>query len=373
MSPGLLLSLLVYGFLVYHIPSIGAALTLPAHSYGSVQSVDFFVQDEISDSQPSINTSSTTPNSILFVGDVLLARNVEYLMNKHGDDYPYSGFDFSSLSDSQFVVGNFEATVPAIHKITEAQKLNFSVDSRYLPALKEAGFTHFSLANNHSYDFGDKGSINTSKQLSEHGLNSFGNAVLVTDSSVSFVEVGEYKVSLIALQTVTITPTDEELTLVLGAATSNSDIQVVYIHWGDEYQIKSNAKQQLLAKRLVELGADLIIGHHPHVVQEIGFVDGVPVFYSLGNYIFDQYFSSEVQEGLVVSFDLEHVPAIYFYGVTSSATLSQPRRMGRAEEDRLLERIAKTSDVVVHKYIALGRIPLDIVVATSSKMAIMKP
>ncbi len=81
---------------------------------------------------------------------------------------------------------------------------------------------------------------------------------------------------------------------------SSSDYVVVNIHWGIEYQSKHGQIQQDLAHKLVDAGADAIIGHHPHVVQGSEVYKGKPIFYSLGNFIFDQYFSVETQRGLAV-------------------------------------------------------------------------
>jgi poly-gamma-glutamate synthesis protein (capsule biosynthesis protein) len=67
-----------------------------------------------------------------------------------------------------------------------------------------------------------------------------------------------------------------------------NDLVVVNMHWGLEYRKKSNSEQQEVGHRLIEAGADVIIGHHPHVIQEIEIYQGKPIFYSLGNFIFDQ-------------------------------------------------------------------------------------
>jgi len=79
-----------------------------------------------------------------------------------------------------------------------------------------------------------------------------------------------------------------------------ADIIMVSLHWGDEYQNQSNLSQQNTARFLIENGADLIIGHHPHVAQEIEHYRNGWAVYSLGNFVFDQYFSKETMEGLML-------------------------------------------------------------------------
>jgi poly-gamma-glutamate capsule biosynthesis protein CapA/YwtB (metallophosphatase superfamily) len=80
----------------------------------------------------------------------------------------------------------------------------------------------------------------------------------------------------------------------------NNDVVIVNIHFGNEYQEQSNNRQKALARKMVDSGVDIVIGHHPHVIQDYEIYKEKPIFYSLGNFIFDQYFSAETQEGLVI-------------------------------------------------------------------------
>ena len=77
-------------------------------------------------------------------------------------------------------------------------------------------------------------------------------------------------------------------------------IIIVSMHWGNEYQANSGIDERELAGKIVDAGADITIGHHPHVVWEIEMVKGKPVFYSLGNFIFDRQFLPQTREGLVI-------------------------------------------------------------------------
>jgi gamma-polyglutamate biosynthesis protein CapA len=81
---------------------------------------------------------------------------------------------------------------------------------------------------------------------------------------------------------------------------NSSDLVIVYAHWGNEYQSNSNLAIQTIAHKLIDAGADVIIGSHPHVVQESEIYNGKVIYYSLGNFIFDQYFMPETQQGLLV-------------------------------------------------------------------------
>jgi hypothetical protein len=310
--------------------------------------------------------------SLIFTGDVLLARNVEYLMGLHGKNYPFSGLSFSAIAKTPAVVGNFEASVPTEHVYTPALQLRFSVASDALPALRESGFTHLSQANNHALDYGVAGFLNAREQLETQQMESFGHPSSIDTDSVEFVEVGDKTVAVIAAHTLVTLPTYSELKEVFAYANSRSDYQIVYVHWGDEYVLSHNRRQKEAAQRFVEAGADIIVGHHPHVVQDIQLIDGVPVFYSLGNYIFDQYDSVATQEGLLLHLELQETAlAISLVPVSSVGTLSQPGFMSSADHGQFLIDLARRSDKNLQKQIRNGLIVLDEQVASSSKVAIM--
>jgi LAS superfamily LD-carboxypeptidase LdcB len=82
-------------------------------------------------------------------------------------------------------------------------------------------------------------------------------------------------------------------------AKTQSDVLIVSIHWGDEYKTVHNARQESLAKMAIDSGADMVIGHHPHVIEDIDTYKDKPIIYSLGNFIFDQYFSKNTMRGML--------------------------------------------------------------------------
>lgn len=311
-------------------------------------------------------------DSLIFTGDVLLARNVEFLMKREGNDYPYKLLSLPLLSHNPAIIGNFESAVPSIHIPTQALGMNFSVDPNFLDSLKGAGFTHLSLANNHSFDYGMDGYEHATTELENHQLIPFGNGEAVDTSSVTYIDTEFGRVALIALNASEHLPDKEAVLKIMAVAGKKSDIQIVCIHWGTEYKAKHSSIQEELATSLVEAGADLIIGHHPHVVEDVGLIHGVVVFYSLGNYIFDQYFSPEVQEGLVLSLEMSgEVPRVRLVPVTSLGHLSQPSMMPSKSHAAFLKALAAQSDPTLAPDIERGVISLSSMVASSQKMAIM--
>ncbi len=311
-------------------------------------------------------------DSLVFVGDVMMARNVERLMQLHGSNYPFAEHELKDAGRHVGVIGNFEASIPPTHTRTPAYTMSFSVAEEYVPALVEAGFTHLSLANNHSFDKGVEGHLHTKKVLDENNITSFGGQYLLDGTSVTYLETTAGTVALIGINNTVKDWSSSELQTVFTEANSNSDLQIAYVHWGNEYQNKHSANQRNFATKLVETGADLIIGHHPHVVQDIATIEGVPVVYSLGNYVFDQYFSTAVQEGLVLQVDFTGEEAtIKLSGVSSIGSLSQPQAMTTIEQTRFLSRMSYRSAYELQNNIRGGELSFNLPVASSLKMAMM--
>ncbi len=318
----------------------------------------------------NLDTQITKKSNISFVGDVMLARHVEYLMIKNGREYPYKSLNFSDKEET-FYVGNFEGSIPIEHKKTPNFNFNFSVSEIYLEPLKNIGFSHFSLANNHALDFGREGLENSKSTLSSVGLVSFGNPSAISTSSVEFIDLEKIKVALIAVNAIGSSVTSDQINEILTFADNNSDFQVVYIHWGNEYELSQSEHQRKLATKFVKAGTDLILGHHPHVTQGIEKIDDALVFYSLGNFIFDQYFSNDVREGLMVTLFTNNGINLSISGITSNHSLAQPKLMTEYEQDVFIESLADRSSKELRDEIISKRFTLNIPLATSSESVIM--
>ncbi len=359
--------------LIIQIGWLRPSVSLPSLNHGLVGSSPGALLDIFSMKATEISASLVRSSSppLLFVGDVMLARNVEVLMARHGTDYPYRGVAVTTNWGEVALIGNFESAIPPQHLSTKAGELRFSVDPAVLPALRLAGFTHVSLANNHALDHGLAGYTNAKEQLHDAAINPFGNPLFLDPDSVEYVRSGASLVAVIGYQTFGVLPTRAELTAFMARVEERSDLQILYVHWGNEYELQHSNAQEQLAKEFIAAGVDLIIGHHPHVVQDVGLIDGVPVFYSLGNFIFDQYLSRHTEEGLMVELDLSDEPVLRLFPVTSLPSQSQPQLMTLSERSRFLEQLGKRSSPQLLEYISQGYIPLNSAVATSTKVAMM--
>jgi poly-gamma-glutamate synthesis protein (capsule biosynthesis protein) len=153
--------------------------------------------------------------------------------------------------------------------------------------------------NNHSGDLGQAGRTETRAVFQQSGL-----LALDFDSSPQFFRFGELTVGFVAVTTIRAADgrvqqvPSVELAQKLRSARQLANLVVVSIHWGNELQDWPTDTQQQQARWLVEHGADLIVGHHPHVVQAPACVEGRPVFFSLGNHLFDQKYA-ETKDGLI--------------------------------------------------------------------------
>lgn len=302
-------------------------------------------------SSPLVASDTEMPTRIAFVGDVMLARHVEFYLDTYGSDYVYR--KMPAVPTSTVLVGNFEATIPVNHVQTPDLTFSFSVDAQHVPALWTYGFRYMNLANNHTFDKGQEGFDATKQSLRDAGIQSFGTPDALSSSSVTYVPLDGRVVALIGIDATKRAPGTTELQMLFTEAGKYSDVQIASVHWGVEYAPRHSTFQSSLAHTLVEVGADAVVGHHPHVVQDIELYNGVPIMYSLGNFIFDQYFDDAVQQGLWVDFGFtpEGILEYSFVGITSLGSRSVPRVMTAFEQDVFMKNLAKKSSQILSENI----------------------
>jgi poly-gamma-glutamate synthesis protein (capsule biosynthesis protein) len=234
---------------------------------------------------------------MLFTGDVMMSRLVRIEMEQRRTS-PWTGFS-DLFHGASLVGGNFEGALGDPAKCPTENKLCFATPDSAAELMKQAGFSLVTAENNHSGDLGQAGRSETRAAFQQSGL-----LALDFDSSPQFFRFGELTVSLVAVTTIRASDgrvqqvPSVELAQKLRLARQLANLVVVSIHWGNELQDWPTDAQQQQARWLVEHGADLIVGHHPHVVQAPACVEGKPVFFSLGNHLFDQKYA-ETKDGLI--------------------------------------------------------------------------
>jgi len=243
---------------------------------------------------------------LLFWGDTMLDRNVKTKIDKYGFDYLFNKIASSSqwqrIMESDLVGANLEgATTNEGKHYAPINAYDFAFSPDRVSKLKSYGFNFFTIANNHLADQGENGIIETDKNLEKLGIFYFGCADRrVEECSVKIKEINGKRIGWAGFSMVYGKLDEAKAIAEIKNLASSTDLVIVNMHWGVEYEHQFNKLQQDLAHRMIDTGADIIIGHHPHVVQGMEIYNGKPIFYSLGNFIFDQYFSPDTQEGLGV-------------------------------------------------------------------------
>lgn len=241
--------------------------------------------------------------TVLAFGDLMLNRDLRPQLLMHGNSWPFEPMR-RFLSGTDLTVANLEGTITSFEpRREEPERILFTFDPSVAPTLSILGFDAFSLANNHSRDFGTEGLVQTKRYLDAAGMASFGD--LLNREDLSYVaDIRGQRIGFVGVHTVYGRDAGGVMDEIRWLR-PDVDALIVMAHWGDEYETRFNTAQQSLAHELIDAGADIILGSHPHVVQPFEFYKGKPIFYSMGNFVFDQQFSAEVRRGLAVGFDVQ--------------------------------------------------------------------
>jgi len=312
--------------------------SLAAVTFGADKSLASHENDINKENLPSVdepsfdiadNTKNSKDNEIsfTFVGDIMLDRNVENSIYKNGAaDFSFVFENTDFLKESDIVFGNLEG--PVSDKGEDLGNLySFRMNPLVMPALEKAGFNVLSIANNHTADWGKEAFLDTLDRLKQAGIVPVGGGEDRDDAEkVKIIEKNGFKVGFLAFTDVGpkwfgvksdnpgILLADVGLVKKLTArAKTDADYVVVSFHFGNEYQTTASSRQEELAKSAIDAGANIVVGHHPHVVQKIELYNGGIIAYSLGNFIFDQNFSEETMEGVLLNvvFSGQHLSSVY--------------------------------------------------------------
>ncbi len=239
---------------------------------------------------------------VLFVGDMMFDRSIREAMTSSGGDFVFSCIA-QQLSEADLVVGNLEGPItPNPSKsvgsvVGSPDNFVFTFPEFVAPLLSRHNVQAVSLGNNHIYNFGEEGVQDTVRALGQAHVGYFGEP---GGQSVSNIDRGAVHLSLIGYNEFDGGWSPETTIRAIKDARTAGRIPVVFAHWGDEYSPATD-RQKKLARRFVDEGAELVIGAHPHVIQESEVYEGKYIYYSLGNFIFDQYWNSDVRTGLMVT------------------------------------------------------------------------
>ncbi|GKU79891.1 CapA family protein [Paenibacillus sp. L3-i20] len=242
--------------------------------------------------------------TLSFVGDLLPGEYVTPFMTQHGYGFPYEKA-MLYLSEPDLLAGNLELPITKRGTPLVGNKYVYKGLPEALPALRDAGFDVFSLANNHALDQGVEGMVDTITHLDEAGISHMGTGNNDTEAFAPVIkEVKGIKVAYIGVSNVIpfaeqkadknvagIAETYEtkRAAAAIESAKKQADIVVVMVHWGEMETDQPKPYQKNNARIYIDAGADLVIGSHPHVLQGFETYKGKWIAYSLGNFVFTNY------------------------------------------------------------------------------------
>lgn len=260
------------------------------------------------------------PIALIFVGDIMLSRGVAQIIEKN-NNYKFPFLKIADyLKSADFVLGNLEGPISDKGK-NQGSIYSFRNALGVVEGLKFAGFGAMFLANNHIMDWGGEALNDTVLVLKANNIDMLGaganyfeaNNILLKNINgikIAFLNFTnlypkslEAGVDYAGVSDFNIIEIKNNIKLIKELKVA--DVVVASFHWGTEYETRSNLEQRKIAHELADVGADLIVGHHPHVVQEIEQYGNSFIAYSLGNFVFDQNFSSETRNGLLLKVIIE--------------------------------------------------------------------
>ncbi len=315
------------GSMIMFFETTYASVTSSSNAFHIISKYQNTVQNEL------MAIKNSKKETLLFVGDIMLSRAVASRINSIGKGDPRFPFLESAnfLHSADLTFGNLEGPISSRGK-NQGSIYSFRDDPDVVEGLKFAGFDVLSTANNHIFDWGREALMDTDTLLRAGGITPIGTGRNYDEAnSPAIFDLSGTKIAFLAYtnlypKTLEADATNpgisdfdtEHIKKAIEEARKRADIVIVSFHWGIEYRKTATEEQQKLAHEFIDAGADLVIGHHPHVPEEIEKYKGGWVAYSLGNFIFDQNFSKETMGGIAIRAVVENKKIISFNPISIS-------------------------------------------------------
>lgn len=281
--------------------------------------------------------------TLVAVGDIMLGGTAEEIMLKNGYDYPFK-HTRHLLSNADIVIGNLEGplTNREAPEISDKQYLFRSPPQDISPALQRAGFNAMNLANNHILDYGAIGMNDTIESLDKYGIASVGVGQNLGEARAGrIIRTAHGDVALLGYSLTfpeSFWATDsrpgtafahrKQIVEDIQRLSQQADYVVVSFHWGREKTETLRPYQPRLAHAAIDAGADIVLGHHPHILQAIEKYKQGLIIYSLGNYVFGSY-SQDARNSVVARITLHdgnyHSAELTPINVLNTQVVFQPR------------------------------------------------
>jgi poly-gamma-glutamate capsule biosynthesis protein CapA/YwtB (metallophosphatase superfamily) len=290
---------------------------------------------------------------ILFAGDLMLDRGVRNNIEENSPDYLFEDIK-TIFKSSDVTIANFECVACNTSLKPIDKKFTFRANPEWLSSIYNNGITHVTLANNHSSDFGDEGVKQTAANLKYYGIASIGHN---SDSnSTCLPTIIKKNGNSVAVFSSCFLKQNNNFICNENASalserikkfkkTNPSYLIFVSLHWGVEMELYPMSEQIAQAHLLIDAGADVIMGHHPHVVQTIEIYKERHIFYSIGNFIFDNN-HAPANRGIFTEFSLANEKIKSIEIIPFNIVKSKPKLMNNEESENFINEISSVSQTL---------------------------
>ncbi|MEO8581253.1 MAG: CapA family protein [Patescibacteria group bacterium] len=281
--------------------------------------------------------------TVLMTGDVLPARSVnQKTTSLNNFEWPFEK-TAEVLKSADITMINLETPLVDSCPI-RTDGMVFCGDQKNVQGLLFAGIDVVNFANNHAGNAGKQGVIDTNQLLNQNGFLVTGiqQPVFKIVKGVKFAFLGYNDVEKYGFVA---DVDDQRMQTEIAAAKQNADVVIVQFHWGEEYRYQPTGRQKELAHRVIDLGADLVVGNHPHWIEPVEWYKEKLITYSHGNFVFDQMWSTETRQGIVgkYTFQGRNLVDVAFFPIWIE-NYGQPRWMEGKEKQKILDLLKKESE-----------------------------
>lgn len=253
---------------------------------------------------------------LIFAGDVMLDDGPGKTIAADGDPLaPFAAY----LRDADYTIGNLECPIASTGKAHESKLFAFRADPRSVSVLK-GRFDALAVSNNHSSDYGKQAFVETLGHLESAGIRHFGGGKNLSEAHaplwierrglhIAVLGYNEFKPRSFEAGAdypgVAWSEDSHVVSDIRAARAAGADLVIPFMHWGWERETTPSERQRQLARRMIDAGADLVVGGHPHVTQTAEYYRGKLIVYSLGNFVFDGFDYPEAKRGWLLRLTLD--------------------------------------------------------------------
>jgi poly-gamma-glutamate synthesis protein (capsule biosynthesis protein) len=252
--------------------------------------------------------AQAAPLHLIFAGDVMLDDGPGRTIAAGGD--PLAPFA-KLLAEADYRIANLECPIATTGQPLANKIFTFRADPRVLPVL-QGRFDALALSNNHAGDYGQQAFLETARHLADSGIASFGGGRNLTAAHaplwiardglrIAVLGYDEFKPRSFEAGAdwpgVAWSEDSEVIADIQAARAAGADLVIPFMHWGWERESNPTERQRRLARLMIDAGADLVVGGHPHITQGAEYYRGKLIVYSLGNFVFDSFTTTETRRG----------------------------------------------------------------------------